>query len=80
MELVIEDDRVDGTLDGVLLLETLLKVEDPSRSLSLREKEGNLRSILLVMLCADEPSDRRRLARWDSVSKVLKYSFSKLYA
>jgi len=73
-ELVMEDERVDGTRDGVALRDALVRVE--LRSLTLRDSEGNLLSSLPAMLCADASSDLRRLANRNSVSWVLKYSFS----
>jgi len=65
-ELAIDDDRVDGTRDGVALLELLPSVE--FRSLTLRDKDGKRLSNFPAMLCADASSDRRRLAMRNSVS------------
>lgn len=75
MELVIDDDRVDGTRDGVSLLETLVKLDEALlRSLTLRDKEGKRLSILLVMLLAEDSRERRRLAMRISASTDRKYS------
>ena len=75
MELVIDDDRVDGTREGVSLLDTLVKLDEALlRSLTLRDKEGKRRSILLVMLLAEDSRDRRRLAMRISASTERKYS------
>lgn len=75
MELVIDDDRVDGTRDGVSLLEALVKLDDARlRSFTLRDKEGNRRSSLLVMLLAEDSKERRRLAMRISASTDRKYS------
>lgn len=65
-ELVIDDERVDGTLDGVWLLDTLLRVE--LRSRTLRDNDGKRLSNLPAMLCADASRDRRRFASRSSVS------------
>jgi hypothetical protein len=65
-ELVMDDERVDGTREGVALLDTRPRVE--LRSLTLRDSEGNRLSSLPAMLCADASSDRRRLASRNSVS------------
>jgi len=65
-ELVIDDERVDGTRDGVALLDTLPRVE--LRSRTLRDNDGNRLSNFPAMLCADASSDRRRLASRNSVS------------
>jgi hypothetical protein len=77
IELVMDDDRVEGTLvdaalegtlDGVTLRETLLlKVDALLRSRTLRVSDGNLFSILFVRLVVvvDSP-DRRRLAMCES--------------
>jgi hypothetical protein len=74
MELWIDDERVDGTREGVALLDTLLRVE--LRSRTLREKDGNRLSNFPAMLYADASRDRRRLASRNSVSWLVKYSFS----
>jgi len=75
MELVIDEDRVDGTRDGVSLLEILVKLDDALlRSLTFRDSEGKRRSILLVMLLADDSKERRRLAIRISASTDRKYS------
>jgi hypothetical protein len=65
-ELVIDDERVDGTREGVALLETRPRVE--LRSLTLRDNDGNRRSNFPAMLCADASRDRRRFASRNSVS------------
>jgi hypothetical protein len=65
-ELVIDDDRVDGTREGVWLLDTLLRVE--LRSRTFRDSDGKRLSNLPAMLCADASRDRRRFARRSSVS------------
>jgi hypothetical protein len=57
MELVIDDVRVDGALDGVVLRDGLLRVDALLRSRTLR-KEGKLRSSRLVTLCALDSTDR----------------------
>jgi hypothetical protein len=44
MELVMDDVRVEGTLDGVVLRDGLLNVDALLRSRTLREREGKLRS------------------------------------
>jgi hypothetical protein len=71
----MEDDRVvgirvdavrEGTLDGVALREGLDKVGGLLRSRTFREKDGNRLSILLVMLFADDATDRRRLNSFES--------------
>jgi hypothetical protein len=73
-ELVIDDERVEGTRDGVALLDTLLRVE--LRSVNLRENDGKRLSNLPAMLCADASRERLRFAMRSSVSWVVKYSFS----
>ena len=55
MELVIDDDRVEGIfneacLDGVVLRDVLPKVDALLRSLTLRDSEGNRVSILVLMM------------------------------
>jgi hypothetical protein len=72
MEPASDDDRVEGTLEGVALRDTLLRVE--LRSRTLRDNEGKRLSSLPAMLCADASNDRRRLARRSSESQVVKYS------
>lgn len=62
----MDDERVDGTQDGVALLDARPKVE--LRSLTLRDNDGNRRSSLPAMLFAEVSSDRRRLAMRSSVS------------
>jgi hypothetical protein len=74
-ELVIDDERVEGTRDGVALLEIL-----ELRSENLRENEGNRLSNFPAMLCADASIDRLRFALRSSVSWVVKYSCSGSYA
>jgi len=72
---VIDEDRVEGTRDGVSLLEILVKLEDALlRSLTLRDREGKRRSILLVMLLAEDSRERLRLAMRISASTDRKYS------
>jgi hypothetical protein len=73
-ELVMDDERVEGTPDGVALLDTLLRVE--LRSVNLRENDGKRLSNFPAMLCADASRERLRLAMRSSVSWVVKYSFS----
>jgi hypothetical protein len=70
IELLIDDVRVDGTRDGVALREERpsCNVEALLRSLTLRDSDGNRRSILLVRLCGDGSADRRRLGRCTSGS------------
>lgn len=72
MEPASDDDRVDGTRDGVALRATLLRVE--LRSLTLRDSEGKRLSSLPAMLCAEASNDFRRFARRSSESQVVKYS------
>jgi len=72
MEPASDEDRVDGTRDGVALRDALLSVE--LRSRTLRDNEGKRLSSLLVMLWADASSDRRRLAIRSSEPQVVKYS------
>ena len=72
MEPASDEDRVDGTRDGVALRDALLSVE--LRSRTLRDNEGKRLSSLLVMLWADASSDRRRLATRSSEPEVVKYS------
>lgn len=62
----MDEERVDGTREGVALRELRPNVDVPLRSLNLRVNEGNLDSILLVMLVADDSADRRRLEACDS--------------
>lgn len=66
MELVIDDDRVDGTLEGVVLREVLPKVDALLRSRILRDKEGKLRSSLLATPLEADSTDRRLLGMCDS--------------
>ena len=73
---MIDDDRVDETRDGVALREPWPKAVVFFRSLNLRVNEGNLRSILLVMLFAVDSAERLRLAACDSRS-LLKQSSAK---
>jgi hypothetical protein len=65
-ELVIDDERVDGTRDGVALLGTLPNVE--LRSRTLRDSDGNRLSNFPAILYADASSDLLRLANRNSVS------------
>jgi hypothetical protein len=74
----MEDDRVDGTREGVALLETLLRVE--LRSRTLRENDGKRLSNFPAMLCAEASRDRLRFASRNSVSWLVKYSSSGSYA
>lgn len=75
MELVIDEDRVEGTQDGVSLLDILVKLDEARlRSLTLRDKEGKRLSILLVMLLAEDSNERLRLAILISASTDRKYS------
>lgn len=74
MEPASDEERVDGARDGVALRDTLFKVE--LRSLTLRDNEGNRRSSLLVRLCDDASSERRRLAWRSSELQWVKYSSS----
>jgi hypothetical protein len=64
----MDEERVDGTREGVALRELRPSVDVLLRSLSLRVNEGNLVSILLLMLFADDSADRRRLEACDSKS------------
>jgi hypothetical protein len=76
MELVMEDDRVEGTREGVALLEALLKLDEfLLQSLTLRDSEGKRLSILLLMLFTEGSNERRRLAMRISASTERKYSF-----
>lgn len=65
-ELVIDDERVDGTREGVALREARPRFE--LRSLTLRDNEGKRLSSFPARLCADASSDRRRFANRNSVS------------
>jgi hypothetical protein len=78
MELWIEDERVDGTREGVALRDALLRVE--LRSLTLREKDGNRLSNFPAMLYAEASRDLRLFASRNSISWLVKYSFSGSYA
>jgi hypothetical protein len=78
MEPASDDDRVDGTREGVALRDALLRVE--LRSRTLRDNEGKRLSSLPAMLCAEASNDRRRLARRSSESQVVKYSSWGSYA
>lgn len=60
MEPASDDERVDGTREGVALRDTLLRVE--LRSLTLRDSEGKRLSSLPAMLCAEASRERRLLA------------------
>jgi hypothetical protein len=75
MELVMEDDLVEGTREGVALLEALLKLDELLQSLTLRDSEGKRLSILLLMLLTEGSNERRRLAIRISASTERKYSF-----
>lgn len=71
-EVLVDGNLVDacleGTLDGVALREVLPRVEARLRSRTLRDNDGNLLSILWVRVCAEDSTDRRRLARCESES------------
>jgi len=72
MEPASDEERVEGTLEGVALRDTLLSVEPRSRTL--RDSEGKRLSILPAMLCAETSRERLRFARRSSESQVVKYS------
>ena len=77
MELAIEDDLVDdplievardGTRDGVALRDDVPKVDALLRSRTLRDRDGNLLSNLLLKLGEGSSPDRRRLTGCESES------------
>lgn len=73
MEPASDEERVEGTLEGVVLRETLLRLEVRSRTL--RDSEGKRLSILPAKLWAEASSDRLLFADCSPESQgVAKYS------
>lgn len=57
MELVMEDERVEGTRVGVAVLDVMPRPDVLLRSFNRRDRDGNRLSILLAMLLTGESPD-----------------------